>query len=293
MFLLIANRMNTNTKIVHPLFLFSLLILILNDWYFKYTFHNEITGKLSDFAGLFVFPFLFSILLPKHKKIIHIATVFLFIFWKSQYSEFLLMTFQNYGIPFERVVDWTDLMALVSVFFSYKVFGKPFEFQVNYTIRNTIIFMSFFACLASNVSPKSDNMRLTKYSVKEDNTYEFDMSKRELVSILNHIQLLEIEIHQKGGNVSYNASKNIFHLQGQNDTLALMLDYRKVKDKDVFDLKNLAAEIKITGNNKESKITLISAYKNVSVWEKDKFKKKAKVDFEKKIVAKIKDYKSK
>ena len=58
---------NTN-KIGNPVFIISVLILITNDFYLKAAFHNDLTGKLSDFAGLFAFPFLFSALLYKNKN---------------------------------------------------------------------------------------------------------------------------------------------------------------------------------------------------------------------------------
>lgn len=41
---------------VHPLPLLAVGLLALNDHYLKLKFANEITGKLSDFCGLFFFP---------------------------------------------------------------------------------------------------------------------------------------------------------------------------------------------------------------------------------------------
>lgn len=39
-----------------PLILFVFGLLIFNDMYLKYRFANVYTGKISDFAGLFLFP---------------------------------------------------------------------------------------------------------------------------------------------------------------------------------------------------------------------------------------------
>ena len=39
-----------------PGFVVGLSLLLLNDLFLKARFHNPLTGKLSDFAGLFVFP---------------------------------------------------------------------------------------------------------------------------------------------------------------------------------------------------------------------------------------------
>lgn len=40
----------------HPVFLGALLVLVVNDHWGKPTFGNLLTGKLSDLAGLVVFP---------------------------------------------------------------------------------------------------------------------------------------------------------------------------------------------------------------------------------------------
>ncbi|MDW8327700.1 MAG: hypothetical protein RMK99_14145 [Anaerolineales bacterium] len=47
----------------HPVTLFSLGLLLLNDHVFKAAAPSALTGKLSDFAGLFFFPFLLTTLL--------------------------------------------------------------------------------------------------------------------------------------------------------------------------------------------------------------------------------------
>src|SRR5687768_980006 len=40
----------------HPLTLVSVLVLVLNDHYLKAAFPSALTGKLSDFAGMFAAP---------------------------------------------------------------------------------------------------------------------------------------------------------------------------------------------------------------------------------------------
>jgi hypothetical protein len=47
----------------HPLVIFSILILLLNDHVLKATSPSWLTGKLSDFAGLFFFPFLAGVVI--------------------------------------------------------------------------------------------------------------------------------------------------------------------------------------------------------------------------------------
>ena len=111
-----------------PIFIVSLTLLLLNDFWWKQTFHNFLTGKISDFAGLVVFPLFFTAFLPQFKKTIFLATALLFIFWKSEMSEsFILFLNQNH-IPCSRVVDYSDLTALVVLFFIYDY--KKFKINV-------------------------------------------------------------------------------------------------------------------------------------------------------------------
>jgi len=41
-------------------FVICLGLLLLNDFYLKFEYHNWLTGKLSDFCGLFIFPVFWS-----------------------------------------------------------------------------------------------------------------------------------------------------------------------------------------------------------------------------------------
>ena len=66
-------------KIKAPLFIAGLITLLMNDFYLKYAFSNVLTGKLSDFAGLFIFPFFFSAVKPQSKKTIYLATAAVFV----------------------------------------------------------------------------------------------------------------------------------------------------------------------------------------------------------------------
>src|SRR3990170_664811 len=50
------------TALGHPLSLGAVALLLLNDHVFKQAFPSILTGKLSDFAGLFFFPFLLAVL---------------------------------------------------------------------------------------------------------------------------------------------------------------------------------------------------------------------------------------
>ena len=94
-------------------FLICLALLLLNDFYLKAAFHNALTGKLSDFCGLFVFVTFWSAVLPGRKLTILFSTPLLFIVWKSPYSQPFIDFFSRTLYPIHRTVDFTDLSALL------------------------------------------------------------------------------------------------------------------------------------------------------------------------------------
>ncbi len=93
-------------------FILCLGLLLLNDFYLKATYHNLITGKLSDLCGLFIFPIIWSALKPKYKSGIFITTAIFFIYWKSAYSQSFINFFSRTFFRIERTVDITDLLTL-------------------------------------------------------------------------------------------------------------------------------------------------------------------------------------
>ena len=117
--------MHHTHKLAQPLFILSLLVLIVNDWYGKTAWHNALTGKLSDVAGLFAFPFLWSVLFPKQSRAIHLGTAVAFVFWKSGYAQAFIDLLNNCGWPVGRTIDVTDNIALLSVLLSYRAVQAP------------------------------------------------------------------------------------------------------------------------------------------------------------------------
>jgi len=106
--------------LVSPGFLAGLSLLLLNDFILKQRFHNGFTGKLSDFAGLFVFSLFCAAFFPRLKTSLYILTALSFIFWKSTYAQPLIDEL-NLLLPFRisRTVDITDLTALLVLPISY------------------------------------------------------------------------------------------------------------------------------------------------------------------------------
>lgn len=278
--------MSATNKAGHPIFIICVLTLILNDWCFKTTFHNSITGKLSDFAGLFAFPFLLSTLFPSRTLKIHICTGLLFIVWKSKFSQPIIDIINEFRLPVSRTVDITDNIALLSILLSYLTLKVPFVLNLKPLFQKTLIVVSCLSFMATTLPPHE-----YRKFVKIDKVYDFSFSKRELVSRLNMVQIKEVrEINKLSGEVDFDSKTNVFHYQERTDTLAVLLDYQKINDQDTIEFKTSFAEILITGNETDSKLKLLTVYKFVPKFSDKDYRDKAINQFEKRIIKKIKNY---
>lgn len=105
--------MSNRYKILRsPLFLLGLGLLLVNDFYLKSEYGNWWTGKLSDIAGLFIFPLFLTVLFPKRIKESFIFTGLRFFIWKLPQASQAIAFINDHGVPIGRTVDFSDLMAL-------------------------------------------------------------------------------------------------------------------------------------------------------------------------------------
>jgi hypothetical protein len=147
---------------LHPLFLVSLAILLINDHILKNLYPGFVTGKLSDFAGLFLFPVFLYILFEgffrSKKRLIfmHILMGLVFIVWKLASVEILLAKINELtSIPMPgRVKDPSDLIALITLPLSYKFLNKSESFielnKKKYIMSRLIIILSGVAVLGTS-----------------------------------------------------------------------------------------------------------------------------------------------
>lgn len=144
---MIMKRCNISL-LLSPLFLFSLFVLGLNDWVLKATFHNFLTGKLSDFAGLFALAIFILAWLPIQKQ--HYqqgvlwAIALFFSWWKSPFSADFITWWSSCIFPIHRVIDITDLFALIVLPFAayYST-----NYKAIYLPKISHYFVSFVACM--------------------------------------------------------------------------------------------------------------------------------------------------
>lgn len=267
--------------VLSPLFLMGLCLLLINDFYLKIAFGNWLTGKLSDVAGLFIFPLFLGVCFQKQKKLSFIATGLLFTIWKLPIVDGLIEWFNSWHIYIGRTVDYTDLFTLVILPLSYYYQQSNFT-----TIRlspSLVSLVSIFAFCATNFPPR-------KLQTYEDinKVYELDYSKDQLVYHLNHLAAKEIASMSRYAGAKFNFGENEIYSRWNNDTLRVFLDAKFAEIGDTIENKSVLAEFVVGGNGKQSSLTFIKAFKYVR-WDDDKdYKNKAIKIFERKVVKKLK-----
>jgi hypothetical protein len=163
-------------------FILSLFLLLLNDFYLKYEFHNFITGKLSDFACLFIFPYFISVFFSNRTKEIYIFTFMFFVFWKLEISEqFIKFISQITDFAFYRTVDLTDLIALSILPISYHYFHKKNEEQKenknnNFALNSLIGVITIYSFLA-DTNPEQD----LKVKLRSEKEFKLQLNNRQVL----------------------------------------------------------------------------------------------------------------
>ncbi|MGC6432431.1 MAG: hypothetical protein ACON5F_15415 [Jejuia sp.] len=153
------------------LFLTSVGLLILNDFYLKYHFHNYLTGKLSDFVGLFAFAYFVSLFFKNNIKLIYVLTGIAFLFWKSSFSQFAIAFMNNIGVGINRIVDYSDLIALsiLPISYCYRVNHKIRVKRINLLPKQLIIGICIFSFVATTLPREYTRLDLkANYQVQID-----------------------------------------------------------------------------------------------------------------------------
>lgn len=167
-------------RLLDPAFLVALSVLLLNDHVWKQAFHNALTGKLSDFAGLYAFHWVFLILLPGWRRVLPWAVATLFAGWKSPLSEPLLEGWNSLGwMVLDRVVDVTDLLALtmlpVATARLQQMRLRPWQQTFPAWGNWILLVVAVMAFVATS--------QVERYEFKE--SYSFSLSPQQLVGRLN------------------------------------------------------------------------------------------------------------
>ena len=107
---------STTGIIASPGFITALILLLVNDHLLKHQFPGLITGKLSDFSGLFIVGLLTTSLWRTRAFLSLTLVALLFVWWKSPFSTTFIAAWNELTPwPLQRVIDYTDLIALLSL----------------------------------------------------------------------------------------------------------------------------------------------------------------------------------
>lgn len=237
-------------RLQNPLFIISVLLLLLNDFFLKQYYGNTFTGKLSDFTGLFALPFFLSCLLPKYSKYIHILTAMGFIWWKSELSQPFIDSISLSGFRFDRVVDFSDTIALTSIVMSYLVFSRNYNYKkINRAFLYTIIPVSSFAFMATSVA----HIPMAGYATV-DKEYPFDLPMDELVSRYNDLQKKELDKLKDTSLYTYEDESGVYYIRGTKDTLAYVVNAGGANTSDTIKVKNYLSEFYIYNDSDSSSV---------------------------------------
>jgi len=150
--------MKRKDLILNSYFVIGLIVLILNDFYLKYEYRNFVTGKLSDFAGLLIFPMFMVSIFPELRKSISIITGIGFVIWKLPlFTPVIDLINQLPFVSIYRVIDYSDYIALLILplshyLINYHKFRPIIKIeQVKQFSRFALLGISFFAFCATSV----------------------------------------------------------------------------------------------------------------------------------------------
>lgn len=268
--------MKNNFKILTSLwFLIGLVLLLLNDFIFKEIYGNWLTGKLSDFAGLFIFPLFWTAIFPKNKNKIFLLTAVFFIFWKSPYSEFLLDSWNRF-VFFEiaRVVDYSDLMALVVLPLAF-IYENKYESNKMVKLNPVIPFvLTVFSFMATSYYSDIAVAKEYLFDFPKDTLEKrvFDLTVRNMFYRgYNTVDPSKIHPYNKE---TYIKEEGLTEDEIIQDTMVLFIN-------EEFCFDGYKASIVLSGDSISSKLELIGFHHRCPKDDKNNSTLKGKNDLEK------------
>lgn len=228
------------------IFILGLIILILNDHLLKWEFSNWLTGKLSDFIGLLIFPMFLQFLFPRIGKLSSLVTGLFFIFWKLPVSENFINAYNRIAIiPIVRIVDYSDLIALSILPFAHFFTQNIERFKINNLPNLTLnpLFLlvpASFAFMATS-PPISFYMR-PNGDIHIGKSYKIKMSREKFLEKLKAegyaVRLDTIQRQEFTRNESYLIEDVV--LSGGKDTIkSIEFGFFGGGDKTLLLLKNV------------------------------------------------------
>jgi hypothetical protein len=225
------------TYLYNYLFAIGLLILVLNDHILKWEYGNWFTGKLSDIAGVFVLPFFLSYFLPKKPIQAILLSAVSFIGWKLPFSEPLIRWYNEFSfIPINRVVDYTDLFALLILPISYWGLLKVEHFKFAYSPSPILMLLPCCFIFMATSWPREFNYTRSTGNFKFVQSIEIPRAPEE---VLSEIERQGIEVKRDNSLISevYNIHPSQIDRKFKEDFTYYMIDELVIKNDTVRKLQ--------------------------------------------------------
>ena len=156
----------TLTPMRTPLFYLSAALLCCNDFVWKSQFHNALTGKISDFAGIALWVLFWEAWLPQRFRAhLYVMSALFFVWFKSPLSESFLQL-----LHLGRVVDYTDLWALLVLLPLYFLDKKTDFVRWKPTVAGSVFALFLFGATSpgnQETIPFIPCQGQSKYGVKQ------------------------------------------------------------------------------------------------------------------------------
>jgi hypothetical protein len=205
------------------IFITGLLVLALNDHYLKWTFGNWFTGKISDFAGLLIFPMFLQFLFPRISRVWVIVTGALFVFWKLPVSGSFIHVYNKVAlIPITRTVDYSDFIALLILPLAWYYLGRIDRNRISrispafatclIAAPAAVVFMATSPPISFYMQPGGD--------IHIGKSYRLKITEQETLEKLKAMGVTVIPdtSHQESGRADYYLAKNVV-LNSGKDTI--------------------------------------------------------------------------
>jgi hypothetical protein len=182
--------MRTSIYTTWPL-LASVIILILNDHVFKYAFPGLITGKISDFFGIFIFILVLRSIFQKQTFTIYLSVAIAFIWWKSTYSQGLIEFINTHSpLLIARTIDYSDLVAVIVIPLSHYMYEQRSKYSINIKLAE-LIKIPVIGITALGIMGTSVIMPHHNYEIRKE-------VKSEKIDIPKAIEIIEREMEYHG-----------------------------------------------------------------------------------------------
>lgn len=142
-----------------PGFLVALALLLANDLYLKHHYANWLTGKLSDFSGLYVFAQFIATCLGVRIVWSAFVSAVLFTAWKSPLVTPLIELANQYSaLQFHRTIDYTDLIALAVLPLAVRFYGGRTTWPWSF-LKYPVAALTMLSIMATSTLPRAYSLR--------------------------------------------------------------------------------------------------------------------------------------